>query len=364
MWKSLHAGLDAHAFEALHAHHHDARGRRRDGQGAVDRAGRREALDLGRADVPVCEALARGCDQRGGAAPGVVGASLHALRELLGGEELLLGLNQLGRVDVEERLAALDRLAHVVHVDLLDEARVLGRDRDHLLLVVLEVADGADLARDRAPRDRCGLDVHVLDDHRVDGDHRPVRSGLPPGGAHLVGVDRHVVHAHVVLARHRRGDRRVHGTAVEEDPALSGRRARGASGARRVAAQRHQLHAADRAVARAVLDHLRVHAAGPESGLIRRGRLVGRRFSSDVAAPKPVVDGRDAEGVGEEEGGQGEAGHEPEDAAEPACLLGVVFVHFWLPLVASESGAWAAAVPCPGSIGSPTAPSRRARVMA
>ena len=73
-----------------------------------------------------------------------------------------------------------------------------------------------------------------------------------------LGINRHHVHAHAVLARFGAGFARNHRGLVIQDFASVGRR-----GARRFV-NRLQLHAANRAVARMILDDPRVHPAGVE----------------------------------------------------------------------------------------------------
>ena len=96
-------------------------------------------------------------------------------------------------------------------------------------------------------------------------------------------VDRDVIHAHLVLARSRRGLLRIHGRAVERDLAFAGLggfvRSRGRD--------LDQLHSADGAIGRVVRGDGRMHGALVERLLRRRGRrafavlvLVGKVHSA------------------------------------------------------------------------------------
>ncbi len=114
-----------------------------------------------------------------------------------------------------------------------------------------------------APGDRglCSGDAQRLAaqldrSHPIDLDGRPLR---------FVGVDGLIVHPHRVLRRHGRGDRGVHRIAEKQDLAFRGSRRRGGFGRRRLRGgaglQRHETHAADRAVALLVGDVVRMHRA-------------------------------------------------------------------------------------------------------
>ena len=141
------------------------------------------------------------------------GGPSHLAGEVEGGEQLVLGLHQLRRVDFEQGLAAAYFLAHVVDVDLFYPARVLGGHRHHALLVVLQITDGADGTPQVLAGDGGGAHVHVL---------------------HHGGIDAH------------------HAVAV-------------AGGPRGLGAHGRQVHAANGALAGTVLHHLGMHAARPQA---------------------------------------------------------------------------------------------------
>ncbi len=130
-----------------------------------------------------------------------------------------------------------------------------------LLVVVGDVADRADRVGDVLAFDHRGLDPDRLDERGVDVD-----CVLRLFSTLLIGVDRDQVHPHRGLARFVRGVGRVHRCAVVKDLPLAGRLGflgcgPGAAGRR---LQGDEVHSADGAGPRMVLDDLGVHAAGVE----------------------------------------------------------------------------------------------------
>ena len=190
-----------------------------------------ERRDVARRHVPEQQPLARGLHE---VAPALGGRRDAAAGELALGAQreqvLLLRRHELGRVQRGERLALAHLLADEVDEELLDVSLVLGVDVVDLALVHRDAADGADGALELPAGD--GLAAHAEQlpslgrerHHRAAGDDRPV---------HLVLVDGHVVHPHLVLARHGGVDGRVHRRAVVDDlaPACGGGRTCGGRGA-------------------------------------------------------------------------------------------------------------------------------------
>ena len=203
---------------------------------------RRRDLLVG--DVPVAEPRARRRDERASAlGDGGIGRRLEPRRVVDRLQVLHLGGDEPRAVDVEEDLPLIDRLAEVVHGDVLDPAVVLRVDPGDLPVVVGEGADGADGLRDALPRDGLAADADALHEARVDA-HR-ARRQVPAA----VGVHRDEVHAH---GRHPRPVRReggVHGGAPVQDLAVvfrGGRAGQRAAGRRRCLARRGEREEARR----------------------------------------------------------------------------------------------------------------------
>src|SRR5262249_22767485 len=118
---------------------------------------------------------------------------------------------------------------------------------------------------------------------------------------------------------------------------------------------RHELHAADRAVARVVLDDRRVHRALPELGM----RLRGGRAGGGIAV---LMRGRDPDADGAADGAD-RGGAEEREGSEAATLvrglrdegLLVVLGHCIFP-IDDEAAAGAAAAGLDGMAPPPTAP--------
>ena len=105
-----------------------------------------------------------------------------------GGEILLLGVHQGGRIQLEQALAGLHRVARGVHRQGFDPAVDTGVHVLDRLLVVGHVADRVDVSRQGAPLGGGGAHAQVGDHGRVDGYRALV--GLP------VRIHGHQVHAH------------------------------------------------------------------------------------------------------------------------------------------------------------------------
>jgi len=210
------AGADVLALADADARDDPARGRaQRHGAPHLPRA--LDAPDLALGHVEQAQPLAGARHQPLGGLPDLgVGAAAEDVA-VLEGEEILLGAgDDAGRVDLEEHLPALDRLPGLVDVQPLHPALDLRAEAGDAALVVVHTADGDDAPRQGAVLGARGAHPDVLHHHRIDLDRA---RGLVPALA-LVGVDRDVVHAHLVLRGHRRGDARVHRMPVEQDLAL------------------------------------------------------------------------------------------------------------------------------------------------
>ncbi|VTR69342.1 hypothetical protein DESC_740081 [Desulfosarcina cetonica] len=157
------AGLDIMPFEGDFDSHH-ARCRREDGDGLPDGALALQILDLRVGEVPVGQAGAGGLQQLLAAGGGV---------ELPQGDEvLLLGREQVGAVNVEQWLALLHGLAHIIHMQGLDPAVELGVDRVDTGLVEGDRAEGTDRLGKGPALHAAQANPHVLAGHRVDADGR------------------------------------------------------------------------------------------------------------------------------------------------------------------------------------------------
>ncbi len=227
------AGRDAGAFDDVLVEH-EARTRRADGERPVHPPGAHHRVDVPRIQPEQIELASRGARE----------PALRSLR-LERQQVLLLGGHEIGRVDLEERRAPLDRRPGLVGDDLLDPAgEPQVHDRD-AVLADDDLADRAHVPEDGLPLHAPDAHAHVLDHDRVDRD-RPVAQR-----ARAVGVD---------------GD---------------------------------QFHAADRARPRRALHHLRMHAAGPELGLV--GALGLCRIGTlDIGAAGDRAEGEGDEREGEE----------------------------------------------------------------
>ncbi len=277
------------------------RDRRAQGHGASAASPVRSRLrDLGVGDVPELE------PSPGGRRPGRRRPAGAAGAERAAGPEreqvLLLGAtSSVGAVDAEQRLARPHRLADEVDEDLLDEAGDLEVDVVDARLVHRHPADRAPARRPpwplvtgavRRPMSccRCGSMPTVA---------RPETVGV--GVAHLVRVDRDVVHPHLVLSRDGGGLLRIHGRAVEEELALGGRPAR-----------RDELHPADGALARLVRGDAGVHRA--DVGGVGVGRAGDRdrgwsRAAQDERGASHSGGDAEQEGDGEDERSEASGAH-------------------------------------------------------
>ncbi len=132
----------------------------------------------------------------------------------------LLRAVQLGRVNLRQHLTARHRVAHGTHLEMHDPAGEARGDGGDAVLVHGHGAHGLD--RLAHGTHLCGRQAHaqVLRQARVDAQPAVVGAGFGRG------VDRHVIHAHVVLHRTVRMDRRIHRADPVQHPALR-RRSRG-----------------------------------------------------------------------------------------------------------------------------------------
>ncbi len=133
-------------------------------QRAPDLARAKDLVDLRVGDVPEPEPPPRSSQEVGGTCGHARhGALVHRPLQAPRDEELLLRRDQLGRVDLEQRLAAAHRLAGEVDVQLLDEAGELRRDLRDARLVEGDHADGPHLVLQRAHVDGTERDAELAD---------------------------------------------------------------------------------------------------------------------------------------------------------------------------------------------------------
>ena len=215
-----HAGAELHAVQGVaHLRHHEAGGGGQEGQGSGSLAGGGQRGDLRFGDVPVTQPLAGGLEQRLGPAHRVRvrPAFPQPLEVIHGGEVLLLGGDEFRAVDFEQHVALLHGLADVVDRRSLDPAFELGVDRNDLLVVVGEDADGANRPPQVAPFDCGGAHREVLQELLADAHGA---AGWALFGA--AGVNRDEIHPHGRLARLVGTVVGIHGRSPIEDPALPG----------------------------------------------------------------------------------------------------------------------------------------------
>ncbi len=127
-------------------------------------------------------------DAKGGQ-PLARGLSQHRVVAAQGSQELLLRIDERRRVEFEQQLSVLDRVAGRLCCKPLDptvDARVHVVQR---ILVELHVADGVDAPRERAAFRRRHTNAEIVYDRRIDLDG-------PGLAVDLVGIYRHEVHAH------------------------------------------------------------------------------------------------------------------------------------------------------------------------
>ena len=298
--------LAGHHARALHhvLVQHEARAGRADGKGPADLSGFGDRCDLFRCDVPQVE-LAPG--RAGQLALGPLGSKRQQV--------FLLRRDEIGGVDLEQRLALLDRVARLVDVDPLHpagEAEVHDRD---LVFAHLDLTDAAHVPKHGLPASRLDPHSHVLHHGGIDRDCARSRRAR-----RLVLVDRNQIHPHRGLSGLVRDVGRVHRRHPVLDLPLAGaalgprRRLRGAGGA-----NRREIHAADRAGPRPFLDHVRVHPAGVELHALGRAR----RLRGRGGALLPAGD--------QQEASCDEDGDESHHGRPPRCAT---------PMVASAAAAW------------------------
>ena len=140
-----------------------------EGLGLADDSAIQQLIDVSLRDVPELEAPARGFEQ-------IISSAFHVGKRAIAGgvpvasrdQQLFLGRDQFGRVEFEQRLSALDHLALVLDVELLDPALDLDVDVLDQALVVRHAPDCTHHARQVPPFDENRPHTHVLDHPRVD----------------------------------------------------------------------------------------------------------------------------------------------------------------------------------------------------
>ncbi len=194
-----------------------------------------------------------------------------------GQQIFLLRRHQFRAVNLHQGLPLFDRLPFLIDEQPLDPAVDLAVDRKPARLFVGEQAGGANGPGQIPPGDLFGPHPHALHGNRIDGD----ATGRVPF------VDRNQIHAHVVLARFLTDVGGVHGRHPMLDLPFGHGRAAG------VVLARRQLHPADRAKPRLVLNDEGVHPTGVLN-LFRRSGSLPVRFAFIMAngpmAAKLVTD--------------------------------------------------------------------------
>ena len=221
------------AFARAHLEH-DARRRRVDVQRLHDLPRALQLANLVRRHVQQLQPLARRAQQVERALAHVrEGAVLQRFRVLQRQQVFLLAGHELRRIDGEQHRVRFHRRARVAHEHLFHPAGHLRVQAGEPLLVIGDAAGGLDQSRDGALLGPGRAHADGL--HHGGVDHH--RSGRGAAAAiQVLGIDGDVVHAHLVLGRHRRGDARVHRIAVEQRLAL-GFGLRAGAGCRALAGQ-------------------------------------------------------------------------------------------------------------------------------
>ena len=186
-------------------------------KGAHDFACALQLLDLMGGHVQQLETLTGTVQQRTGRAAALRrGGLTQGFPIGQGDEKLPLRRHQFGGVQGQEDLVALDFGTGLVDAQALDPTGSLGMQACQVAFVQVHLAQGSDRVGQIAPFHLGHAHTDVLHDHRVDL-HRAHRLARV---LFLVRIDGDVIHAHLVLGRHRRSDGRIHGVAVVKDLAL------------------------------------------------------------------------------------------------------------------------------------------------
>ena len=205
-----HARLDVHPLLCVLVDD-DPRGRRVDRQVVRHLAALLDLRDLLGLEPQQPQLLpGRGDHRLGGLADDARAAGGELLGGLEGPEQLLLGAEQLGAVDVRQVIALADRHARVVHEQPVQSPAHPGGDVREPRLVVVDLPHQADLRRDELPLDRGDLDVHQR--------RRLVAGGELPRPAGHVTRRSHGDQGHLALGADSRpgpADLRVHGARPE-----------------------------------------------------------------------------------------------------------------------------------------------------
>jgi hypothetical protein len=141
------------------------------------------------------------------------GAVLERLIIVDGNQIFLLAGHQLGGINREQYFILFDSLPGFFDIQLFNPPLDLGVDAVQQFFIIGYPAHRPDLSVQHLFLRDCRPDPDVLLDHRINGH----RTGRFPGGPVSIGIDGDIIHAHLVLGRRGRGDRRIHRIAVKQN---------------------------------------------------------------------------------------------------------------------------------------------------
>ncbi len=195
----------------------DASKRRMDVDLLLDPPGLLQLANLVGGHIQQLQPLARRFHQLLGTTADILEGTLCQRVAILQRQQiLLLAGDQLRRVDAEQDGVPVHPFAGAFHPHRLHPPFGLRMQARQPRLVIVDPPHRPDVVRQGATGHTRGAHTDVLYRYRIDLD----RTGRLARASLVVRIDRDVVHPHLILGRHRRGDGRIHRVTVEQRLAL------------------------------------------------------------------------------------------------------------------------------------------------